>query len=326
MIYIETGSQDVYYNFALEYYFASRKKLDDVILLFWQTAPTLMVGKYQNIYEEIDLAFAKKNGLNIVRRKSGGGTIYTDPHTFQFSVIDYAGSERIQFESYTAPFIKALSRLGLTVDFKGRNDLLIGSRKVSGNAQYKSSQATVHHGSLLFRTDIDMMERATCVDAYKVASKGIKSVRERVTRIYDHLPKSMDEPAFKAYMLSTLLGEKPKFYTLNQNDQEAIREIADREFRCWEKTFGHNPKFNMEKTCYFKGGKFQIKLDVEKGNIAQCTIYGDFFAGEKAESLGAFLIGTPFEEGAIYDRLKAFAFEEVFYNIEIKDVVSGIMY
>ena len=146
MIYIETGSTDVYYNFGLENYFTVEKRLPDTVFLFWRTTPTLMVGKYQNILEEINKPYADAHGIHLVRRMSGGGTIYTDLGGWQFSFIQHREAGEIEFGQYIAPVIGALEEMGVTASFNGRNDLTIDGRKFSGNAQYRLGDCIVHHG------------------------------------------------------------------------------------------------------------------------------------------------------------------------------------
>lgn len=134
MIYIETGSTDVYYNFGLENYFAMEKRLPDTVFLFWRTTPTLMVGKYQNILEEINKPYADAHGIHLVRRMSGGGTIYTDLGGWQFTFIEHSPEQQIEFAQYIGPVVDAVRELGADASFNGRNDLLIDGRKFSGNA------------------------------------------------------------------------------------------------------------------------------------------------------------------------------------------------
>lgn len=129
MIYIETGSADVCYNFGAEYYFTVEKPLEDTVFLFWRTTPTLMVGRYQNVLEEVDRAYAAAHGIRIVRRMSGGGTIYTDPGGWQFTFIEDAREEDIQFQRYIAPVTGALAELGVEASFNGRNDLTVGGKR-----------------------------------------------------------------------------------------------------------------------------------------------------------------------------------------------------
>lgn len=161
MIYIETGSTDVYYNFALEYYFTLEKRLPETVFLFWRTTPTLMVGKYQNVLEEINKPYADAHKIRLVRRMSGGGTIYTDLGGWQFTFIEHSDQTQIDFSQYIGPVVDAVRELGADAGFNGRNDLLIGGRKFSGNAQYRLPGCIVHHGSLLYDTDLAQMAAAT---------------------------------------------------------------------------------------------------------------------------------------------------------------------
>ena len=163
MIYIETGSTDVCYDFALEYYFTLEKRLSDTVFLFWRTTPTLMVGKYQNVLEEVDKPYADAHGIRIVRRMSGGGTIYTDLGGWQFSFIQHRETGEIEFSQYIMPVLEALEEMGVHAAFNGRNDLTIQGRKFSGNAQYRLGGCIVHHGSLLFDTDVQKMHRGAYI-------------------------------------------------------------------------------------------------------------------------------------------------------------------
>lgn len=140
-------------------------------------------------------------GGNVVRRLSGGGTIYTDQGGWEFTFISRNNAGQISFAEYIEPVVSALCKLGVDAGFNGRNDLVIGGKKISGNAQYMIGDYTLHHGSLLFDTNIENMVRSTTVDDYKIISKGIKSVRERVTNIREHLPYDMDVLEFRRFMV-----------------------------------------------------------------------------------------------------------------------------
>ena len=230
MIYIETGSADVYYNFGLEYYFTLEKRLPETVFLFWRTTPTLMVGKYQNVLEEINKPYADEHGIHLVRRMSGGGTIYTDMGGWQFTFIQHKEAGEIEFGQYIAPVIDALREMGVSASFNGRNDLTIDGKKFSGNAQYRLGDCIVHHGSLLFDTDIAQMVASTTVDSYKITSKSIKSVRDRVTNISEHLPSPMDAETFKETMVRHIMNGSTAAYTVTPEDDARIREIAGEQF------------------------------------------------------------------------------------------------
>lgn len=324
MIYIETGSTDVYYNFGLEYYFTVEKQLPDTVFLFWRTTPTLMVGKYQNVLEEINKPYADAHNIRIVRRMSGGGTIYTDPGGWQFTFIQHSGADEIEFHQYIAPVIGALRELGVDASFNGRNDLTIGGKKFSGNAQYRLGGRTVHHGSLLFDTDIEQMVASTTVDSYKILSKSIKSVRDRVTNIAEHLPAPMDPEAFKERMVRSIMAGSTQTYSLTPEDDDRIRQLAEEKFRSWERIYGADPKFNIERTGRFAGGKMQFKIDVQKGIIQHAAVYGDFFSTLDAETICAALIGCRYDRGAVLEALRRHNIDGAVYRISAEEMAAAI--
>ena len=324
MIYIETGSTDVYYNFGLEYYFATEKQLDDTVFLFWRTTPTLMVGKYQNVLEEINKPYADAHGIRLVRRMSGGGTIYTDMGGWQFTFIQQKNADEIEFHQYIAPVIGALRKMGVDASFNGRNDLTIGGRKFSGNAQYRLGESVVHHGSLLFDTNIEQMVASTTVDSYKIVSKSIKSVRDRVTNIAEHLPAPMDADMFKQAMVRSIMNGSTRIYGVTAEDDVRIRQLAQEKFASWERIYGANPTFNIDRSGRFAGGKIQFKIDVRKGVIRSASVYGDFFSTLDAEAIGAALIGCRYERAAVLDALRARGVDGAIYRISAEEMAGVI--
>lgn len=324
MIYIETNSSDVYYNFGVETYFTLEKRLPDTVFLFWRTTPTLMVGKYQNALEEINKPYADEHSIHIVRRMSGGGTIYTDLGGWQFSFIQHKKAGEIEFQQYIAPVIGALAELGVHAEFNGRNDLTIEGKKFSGNAQYRLGDCIVHHGSLLFDTDIRQMVASTTVDSYKILSKSIKSVRERVTNISEHLPAPLDAEAFKECMVRHIMGDSNTVYQITSEDDKRIRELAAEKFNNWTCIYGANPKFNIERTGRLAGGKMQFKIDVQKGVIQHATVYGDFFSTLDAETICTALAGCRYERLAVLEALKAHRIDGAVYRISAQEM-AGII-
>jgi lipoyltransferase and lipoate-protein ligase len=327
MVYIDTGSTDVYYNFGSEYYFATEKIFEDVVFLFWRTTPTLMVGKYQNVAEEINVKFAKEKNMNIVRRMSGGGTIYTDPGGWQFTFIDRDKDNVIEFKKYIAPVISALHKFGVNADFNGRNDLCIDNKKISGNAQYKLEESIIHHGSLLYDTDIESMVNATTVDSYKIISKSIKSVRDRVTNISEHIQNAdLTAEDFKKAMVDSILqaNDIKEVYRITPEDDKRIRGLATVKFNNWDSIYGRNPKFNIEKTGRFEGGKISFKLDVIHGKIESAFVSGDFFSTLDAKEIEAALIGSAFDSESVYRALKQNNIDKAIYKISISEIAKMI--
>lgn len=319
-------SADAKFNFALEKYAMEELDIAESYFLFWRTTPTLMIGRYQNTLAEINMPYAREHNINIVRRVTGGGAIYTDPNGWQFSfIVRQPGERRIEFASFTKPILDALHSLGvLGAQHTGRNDLTIDGKKFSGNAQYVRRDVLLHHGSLLFDTDLEALVRALSVDDEKIVSKGIQSVRQRVTNIADYLPVKMTSLEFRDVMLSYLLRDM-QTYTLTERDIRRIAEIREAQFDKWEWNFGNDPKFNVTKEGRFAGGKLTARSFVENGRIADIHFYGDFFAKEGLEQLQSALIGCRYEPEAIRAALIAANAADCFYQITVDEILSCII-
>ena len=326
MIYIENDLISPYFNFALEEYLMKEKDLDNEIFMFWRTKPTVMVGKYQNTLEEINRKYVEENKVNVVRRVSGGGTIYTDMNSWQYSFIvkNYKG-DSIDFKAFTQPIIRALQKQGVNAYFNSRNDLLIDGKKFSGNAQHIKGNCMLHHGSILFNTDIKAMVESITVAEEKIFSKGIKSIRERVTNVAEHLNKNVDSVGFRNMMIESLLENKKNVYRLNEYDIMRVNEISKEKFESWEWNYGNDPKFNITKWGRFEGGKLEFKLDVEKGIIKNCKIYGDFFGSGEVNVISEAICGCKYEKKNIANILKEIQAEKYFYKISMNEILSCII-
>ena len=215
--------------------------------------------------------------------------------------------------------------MGVNAAFNGRNDLTIDGKKFSGNAQYRLGDCIVHHGSLLFDTDIEQMVASTTVDSYKITSKSIKSVRDRVTNISEHLPAPMDAETFKETMVRHIMNGSTDTYTVTPEDNARIREIAGEQFQSWEWIFGRSPKFTIDRTGRFAGGKVQFKLDVQKGLIRDAAVYGDFFSTLDADTLCAALMGCPYERGAVLAALRSHGIDGAVYRISAEELASVVV-
>lgn len=292
MIYIDTGTESAALNFGVEYYFAAERIMDDDVFLFWRTRPTLMIGKYQNMYEEIDLPYVRKNGIDVVRRLSGGGTIYTDRGSFQYSFIGRGGRE-IDFSKYIDPVCTALHSLGVPAERDGRNDITAFGRKISGNAQYKAGERTVHHGSILYSADIEEMERATRLPDYKINSKGIKSVKSRVANISDLMSSPMSPEEFAEYMINSL--SEGRTYVPDPEEWIRIGRISSERFpQLSDGSAEAAPPFDFEETLRFPGGTVIIGLTVKHGTVTNASVRGDFFSADGTDPLVDALCGTEF--------------------------------
>ena len=326
MIYIESNSTSAYFNFALEYYLLTEKNLDDNIVMLWRCDKTLMVGKFQNTIEEINQNYVDENNINVVRRITGGGTIYTDMNTWQYSVINQNyKSKGIDFESFTRPVIKALKSLDIDAYLNNRNDLLIGNKKFSGNAQCIKENSMLHHGSILFNTDIKEMVKSITVDESKIVSKGIKSVKDRVTNVSEHTNKVIDNLKFRDVILEFLLDKNVSVYTLTDEDMKRIREIENEKFRSWKWNYGKSPKFNIKKSNRLNGGKLEFNIDVYKGVINDIRINGDFFSNKDISILEDKIKNHKYEKSDLSRLFDEINIDKYIHNISKDEILECII-
>lgn len=326
MLYIDLNTTNVYDNFGLEYFLATEHNLAEPIFLFWRTSPTVMLGRYQNLYEEVNLPYIEEKGIKLVRRYSGGGCIYTDLGGWQYTFIQESSSQEIEFAHFIKPVVGALGSLGLDVGFSGRNDLLLDGKKISGTAQYKLGDRTVHHGSLLFATDITEMVKATSPDPYKIESKGIKSVRDRVTNIQDYLERPISPEAFKKLMVEAILGEG-SHYQLNEDQAERARLLGQENFANAEAIYGRNPQFTAEKSRRLPGGRLTIRYEVKQGLITDIQFSGDFFATDRLPALEAAFLGHALDRQELDTALaqQADSWSQVIRGISTGDILDTLL-
>ena len=293
--------------------------------MLWSTAPTLVVGKFQNTLEEINADYVRENGLYVVRRLSGGGTMYMDEGGWQFAFIKEGSARHIDFKEYITPVVDAINQMGARASMSGRNDLILQGRKFSGNSQYKvrsgkGREKTVHHGTLLYSTDLSRVAAATNVDPYKITSKSIKSVRERVTNISEHLQNPPTHEQFGKLLVAALMHHRAVEYLPSEKDKRRIEEIAETIFRDPVRLYGGNPSCTVKNVGRFEGGKVEVLLDVKGGIIEGCRLCGDFFGGE-VERIEEALTGCRHERSAVEAVLLGMP-EELLFKISMTELAE----
>ncbi|MBS4462150.1 lipoate--protein ligase [Aerococcaceae bacterium zg-B36] len=286
MIFVDNGNNyDASVNIALETYLVENKLVDEPILLFYINKPSIIIGRNQNTIEEVNQPYLDEHGIQVVRRMSGGGAVYHDLGNVSFCFIkDDDGSFR-DFASFTKPVIDALHKLGATgAELQGRNDLLIDGKKFSGNAMYAKDGRMTAHGTILFNSDLDEVNNALKPRKEKIASKGIKSVRSRVTNIAPYVNdeyKSLSIEEFRDVLLLEIFGVQSKEevpqYMLTEEDWKKVYEIREQRFGNWDWNYGESPAFDIEKSKKFDFGFVDFRFNVVAGKVSSAKIYGDFF-------------------------------------------------
>ena len=276
--------------------------------MIWQADKCAMLGAYQVAAAEIDLNFAEETGIQIVRRQSGGGTIFTDMGTLLYTLIvpdagDLSVSEILR-EQLVAPLVRALNKLDIPAKMEGRNDLLLEGKKFSGLAQYARKGRVCTHGSLLFDTDLNILTNVLQVDDEKIRSKAIRSVRSRVTNLRDHMDTPVTTTEFWALLEQTLAEEwtfQP--YMLTETELAEIDVIYCKKYNHPDWTHGSAPKFSFHHAKRFPAGKVEVFLDVTGNTITACRIHGDFLGTHPIRDLEEQLLGRTFHRDAIAEAL-----------------------
>lgn len=277
MLCIYNPCTEPYFNLAAEEYFLDCCQED--VFMLWRNEPAIIVGKFQNSLAEINLDYVQEKHIKVVRRQTGGGAVFHDLGNLNFTFIE--SNSNGNFRTFTEPILEVLRQLGVDAHFEGRNDLTINGMKFSGNAQCVHHNRTLHHGTLLFASEMTDLSQALKVNPLKFQDKAVKSVRKRVTNISEHLPDKsftvMDlKDAIMQYVKST--NANAVNYELTDNDKANIQRLVEEKYSTWEWNFGSSPRYTFQKAIKTKGGMIELYLLLDKGCIKDIKIYGDFFA------------------------------------------------
>lgn len=327
MIYIETNSTLPQVNLAFEEHFLMGPDLGEDIVMLWQNEPTVVIGAFQNTHSEINQAYIADNGIHVVRRITGGGAVYHDLGNLCFSFILHNDNPRdVNFSIFAQPVVKALEKLGIYAEASGRNDLTINGAKFSGNAMKIHRDRILFHGTLLYDSNIEILSKALKVSADKIESKGIKSVRSRVTNIKPHAKQDMDITEFKNTLKQLLFeGERLNEYEPAPEDMSAIFNLSEKKYKTWEWNYGNNPKASVVFSRRYPGGKIEANLELNKGVITGCKFTGDFLAYGEIKEIEARLAGVCHERKAIETALADLDINILFGSIKREEVIDCIM-
>jgi lipoate---protein ligase len=328
MLFIDNqGITDPRINLAIEEFALRNLDINETYLLFYINEPSIIIGKNQNTIEEINTKFVEENNIHVVRRLSGGGAVYHDLGNLNFSFITKDDGESFHnFKKFTLPVIEALKNIGVNAELSGRNDILVNGRKISGNAQFATKGRMFSHGTLLFDTNIDNVVAALNVKKDKIESKGIKSIRSRVANIREFLSEDLTIEQFKEILLRSIFNvssiEDVPRYELSDSDWEEIHRISEERYKNWDWNYGKSPKFNLQHSRRFPVGQIDIRLEVNKGIIENCKIYGDFFGVGDVADIEQLLIGKRYEKDEIAQALQSVDVKHYFGDITKEDFLD----
>ncbi len=318
------GITDPRINLAIEEYALKNLDIDESYLLFYINEPSIIIGKNQNTIEEINTDYVEKQGLHVVRRLSGGGVVYHDLGNLNFSFITKDDGDSFHnFKKFTEPVIEALNKLGVKAELSGRNDILAEGRKISGNAQFSTRGRMFSHGTLLFDSEMENVVSALRVKKDKIESKGIKSIRSRVANISEFLEGKLTIEEFRSTLLKYIFNDSDvEEYVLADEDWDRIHALSKERYQNWDWNYGKSPSFNLQHSHRFPVGQIDVRLEVRKGTIENCKIYGDFFGVGNVDEIEEKLTGTRYERSEIEHVLEGMDIQHYFGKVTKEEFID----
>lgn len=323
MLCIRRKNTNPYFNLAAEEYVL--KNIDDECFMLWRNEPCIVVGKHQNTLAEINLEYVKEHNIPVVRRLSGGGAVFHDLGNINFTFIKKDENENlINFRKYTEPILEVLKLLKIYAKFEGRNDLTIDGKKFSGNAEHVWKNKVLHHGTLLFSSQINDLSAALKVDPAKFADKAVKSVRSRVTNISEHLIEPMNVMEFYELIMNHIITTHPeiKLYEFTDEDNLKINQLVESKYNTWDWNFGYSPKYNFIKKSNSVAGNIEITMDVNNGIIQDIKIYGDFFNKTDISELENSIKNLPHDYNTLYNKLSDLNIENYINSMNHNEFIN----
>lgn len=324
MLCIISESHFAPYNIATEEYLLKHK--DEDCFLLYRNKPSIIVGRHQNTLSEINLEYVREHEIPVVRRMTGGGTVFHDLGNLNFCfIVNNAGDGSWTFEKYTAPVLKVLQELGIDARLEGRNDLTIAGMKFSGNAKLVWQDKTLQHGTILFSSKMTDLSAALNVNPLKFADKAVKSVRARVTNVSEHLAKALSLGDFIDLVHSHVRSLYPEAedYSFDDTEKQVIQSLVDSKYDTWEWNYGTSPKYNFYKAIRISAGTIEFYLNVVKGKIDKLQIYGDFFGRKEIEDLETAMVGVLHQQEAVHRALTQLDLSSYFGEVNTAEVAAA---
>ncbi len=315
MLFIYNESTDPYFNLAAEEFLV--KNMKEEIFMLWQNDQTIVIGRNQNTMGEINYDYVREHGIRVVRRMSGGGAVFHDMGNINFTFIVNSEDDFSNYQKFTEPVIHFLQSLGVDAQLKGRNDLVIGDKKISGNAQYMYKNRILHHGTLLYSASQDQLSAALRVSPDKIKSKGIQSVRSRVTNIVEHMENPMTADEFIRRFADFMVKNNPncQYYDINQHKAE-IEKLRDEKYATWAWNFGYSPQYTFSRQNRYSFGSVEVQMNISRESVIEsCQFFGDFFSKVSPMKLAEKLIGVRHQWQAV---------EKVLSSVDVSTYIQGM--
>ena len=319
------NSHDPSVNLALEEYAVRNLHPQNEYILLYINDESVILGRHQNAWEEINLNYIKNNLIQVVRRISGGGTVYQDFGNLNFSYI--TNYEKWKFNNYrlfTTPIINALLDLNIKAELNNQNAIVVGNKKISGNAQFTKRNSMISHGTLLFNSDLDRLARVLEVKKKNIKSRAIKSIPSPVANISDFLKSKMSITGFKKHLINHLFSNAKQIpvFKFSKEEWKEILLLAEKKYQTWDWNFGESPQFTIANFKDSIDGKQETEITIKNGKIIDIKISSNL---KISKSMINSLKNIPYREEDIM--LVLLKLQQVFKNKEknIKDLSDLIL-
>lgn len=332
MRYLTNPCTDPHRNMAFDEFCLEQLPLDEPVFYLWRNRPSVIIGLNQNAYGEVNLPFLAAHGITLARRVTGGGAVYHDLQNLNYTIVGRSNDLERDYPGYLHFFCDALCRLGVPAELSGRNDILVGGRKVSGYAKRVWRDRLMIHGTLLYDVDLQTLSQALSVPGSKMAASsspaasgdgraagagaeqassaptsaaGIPSVPSRVTNLKNLLLQFHNLDEVQA-ALQDLLAAGDEEYTLTAAQEAEIDRLAREKFATREWNLGRSPETSFHRREKFACGTVEADFTVTRGTLTDLHFGGDFLGNRPADELAAALQGCSYDRAALLDRLERF--------------------
>ena len=323
MRYLKNPSTNPYYNMAFDEYCLESLPIDESVFFLWQNRPAVIVGFNQEVNTEVNLEYLKENGIDLVRRVTGGGAVYHDLENLNYTIVGRSEDLERDYPEYASLLAKALQTLGVPATLSGRNDILVESRKVSGFAKRVCKNRLMVHGTLMYNVDVDVLTHVLNPSTTKLQSKGIASVRSRVANLCEYLPEIPDIQTFSQRLEEILSNNYTDTeYQLTETDLANIQRLTDKKFATWEWNYGRSPKATLVHSARLACGTVEIHLTLAENRIASCRFGGDFLGNLPASDVEKALTGIPYEINEIRKCLSKIEINRYFDRVLVDDLLE----
>ena len=305
---------------ALDEFCLENIVLDEPYFYLWRNRPSVIIGLNQNAYSEVNLKYLEENGINLVRRVTGGGAVYHDLQNLNYTIVGWPAANDTAATG-PAVIVNALRELGVPAELTGRNDIFVEGRKVSGYARRVSKQQEIIHGTLMYDVDIDTLTHVLDTPGSKLNAKGIGSVKSRVANLKDYLPgfKSLDEVQAA---LQDILANGDHQMELTESQLNEVRIMAETKFSTWDFIYGRSRQADLVRKAKLPCGTVEAAISLDRGLITRISFSGDFMFDEPATELESELTGCRFERAAIVELSSSLSIPKHFKGATINDFLG----